>query len=185
MKRTISGRAARRILMTGTLFATVAIAANLALVPGVLGVGIRYNKSLSMPRGLWILHRSSEVYRPGETVEACPALAADQRVYLSAGFCPSGLEPLIKTVAAVAGDTVTITANGYLEINGEWIPASFQHPVDGIGRPIRAYPEGAFVVQPGEVWLLAPMEWSFDSRYFGPVKVSDIHGVLTPLRVWK
>jgi conjugative transfer signal peptidase TraF len=160
------------------------LACTLALLPWAMGVGILYNASASMPRGFWLMHPQSRDYRPGETVMACPDLAADQRIYLQAGFCPSGLEPVLKVIAAVAGDTVTVRDH-QVEING-WTRLEYvQHEVDGSGRPLRAVPDGTYIVPTGEVWLLAPIGWSFDSRYFGSVKTNNLLGLMTPLWVWK
>jgi type IV secretory pathway protease TraF len=51
--------------------------------------------------------------------------------------------------------------------------------IDGRSPPI----EGAVVVPLGFVWLVVPMDQSFDSRYLGPVRTSSIIAIADPLLV--
>jgi conjugative transfer signal peptidase TraF len=132
------------------------------------------NLSPSLPLG---------VYRPtgapvtrGAIVVVCLPLAigrfARERGYLGYGPCPGNVERLGKRVAAVAGDTVETGAEG-VRINGFLIPASRRLERDSRGRllPVTAR---RTVVRPGELFLLATdNRRSFDSRYFGPVAVTD------------
>jgi conjugative transfer signal peptidase TraF len=132
------------------------------------------NLSPSLPLG---------VYRPtgapvtrGAIVVVCLPLAigrfARERGYLGYGPCPGNVERLGKRVAAVAGDTVETGAEG-VRINGFLIPASRRLERDSRGRllPVAAR---RTVVRPGELFLLATdNRRSFDSRYFGPVAVTD------------
>jgi conjugative transfer signal peptidase TraF len=133
------------------------------------------NLSPSLPLG---------VYRPvnapvtrGAIVVVCLPLAigrlARERGYLGYGPCPGHVERLGKRVAAVAGDTVETHAEG-VRINGFLIPGSRPLDTDSRGRKLPR-PEERIVVQPGELFLLATdNRRSFDSRYFGPVAVTDL-----------
>ena len=88
------------------------------------------------------------------------------------GPCPNGLEPLLKTVGAVAGDVVTLPLPGYAPL-----------AADAAGRPLTAYPAGTYRVQPGQVFLFSKHDLrSFDSRYFGPVETRSIIAAGKP--VW-
>jgi type IV secretory pathway protease TraF len=87
-------------------------------------------------------------------------------------------------VFAIGGDTITIDSSG-LELDGN--PVSRTEPLrqDSDGRQLPRVPDGRYVVQPGEVWLVStysPRSW--DSRYFGPVPVSAIISVLSPLWIF-
>jgi conjugative transfer signal peptidase TraF len=145
-------------------------------------VGLRVNASQSMPRGIWLEWQAPGIpYHVGDIVVACPALDGWQRRYVPAGNCPSGLEPVLKPIVAVAGDHVTVSADG-ISINGATIVDSFPLNLDGSGRLLLPYPDGTYTVQPGQVWLVVPLGYSFDSRYFGPVSTADIQGRARP--VW-
>jgi len=146
-------------------------------------VGLRVNATASMPQGIWQVEAPGALIGRGEIVSVClpqsPALnEAAERGYIPAGACPGGREPLVKPVAAVAGDRVTVTA---LAVNGEPIAQSAPLDEDSAGRPLRPVPAGAYSVPAGEVWLLSGHDpRSFDSRYFGGVPVTNIQGVARP-----
>jgi conjugative transfer signal peptidase TraF len=85
--------------------------------------GLRVNASASMPWGLWRVAATEAPFERGEIVSVCPPdgaaiREAARRGYLPAGPCPGGYEPLVKPVAAIAGDLVKITAAG-VAVNGE------------------------------------------------------------------
>ena len=166
---------------------TVMMSAGLIAMTGAYAVGIRLNSTASMPRGVWRVLPVSTVSR-GNIVTAClpvskQTILAVKRAYLQHGRCPSGLEPVVKPVAAVMGDVVTVTAYG-VAVNGSAIPNTEALPEDSAGRPLAAMPQGNYRVSNGEIWLIAPANpRSWDSRYFGPVPVSAIQGAAQPLWV--
>lgn len=145
------------------------------------------NLSPSVPLG---------VYRPtgapvtrGAIVVVCLPLAigrfARERGYLGYGPCPGNVERLGKRVAAVAGDTVEIGAQG-VRINGFAIPGSRPLPTDSRGRPLPQR-RARVVVRPGELFLLSTdNRRSFDGRYFGSVAAGDpivVRNVLDDVRI--
>jgi conjugative transfer signal peptidase TraF len=150
--------------------------------------GIRVNDTASMPRGLWQVGAGDEPLRSGEIVTVClpdtaPIREAAARGYLPAGSCPDGYEPLVKPVAAVAGDRVTVTPRG-IAVDGRPVPHTAQLVRDSSGRPLRPVAPGVYPVIPGQVWLLSGHDpRSFDSRYFGPIPTANVHGVARPLCV--
>ena len=170
-------RKRQRAGLTGVLAVTVAAAAALP------SSGILVNHTASMSRGVWLLHRAAAVYHTGDIVVACPPLTERQAVYFERGTCLTGFQPVVKTVAAVAGDTVVVTSGG-VAINGADVPNSAARPKDGAGRTLQAYPAGIYTVAHGQVWLLSSAFGSFDSRYLGPVSTAVIRGTATPLWVW-
>jgi conjugative transfer signal peptidase TraF len=155
------------------------------LVVGVsaYAAGLRVNHTPSMPMGLWI-DRPGGPYRAGDIVTACPALTESQKVYLHPGNCPSGMEPVLKPVAASEGDLVAVTPSG-IRVNGIELPNTAPLDHDGRGRPIAAYSSGVYQVKPGQVWLLVPHPDSFDSRYFGPVSSADVIARAIPVLTWR
>ncbi len=164
-----------------------------ALLAGALGtaqiVGLRVNDTASMPRGLWRVRAANAPLRRGEVVAVClpntaPIREAAMRGYIPAGNCPGGYQPLVKRVAAVAGDLVTVTPHG-VAVDGQPVENTAQLPQDSAGRPLRPIPAGAYPVTPGQVWLLSGHDpRSFDSRYFGPVPAVNVQGVARPLWVF-
>ena len=145
--------------------------------------GFRVNHSQSMPLGLWRQTAGARGFKTGDVVVVCPPLTDRQGVYLDPGYCPSRKEPMLKHVAAVAGDDVLVARDG-ITVNGRRVKQTAPFPVDGAGRALEAYPVGRYTVPADQVWLLAPLPRSFDSRYIGPVSTSDIKGLASPVLVW-
>jgi conjugative transfer signal peptidase TraF len=149
--------------------------------------GLRVNATASMPRGLWRVAATDARVERGAIVSVCPPdgaaiREAAQRGYLPAGLCPDGHEPLVKPVAAIAGDLVTINAAG-VAVNGEPMADTAPLGEDSAGRPLRPIPPGKYRVPAGAVWLLSGHDpRSFDSRYFGAVPAANIQSVARP--VW-
>lgn len=103
---------------------------------------------------------------------AAAALAA-QRGYLPAQV------PLLKRVGAVAPQCVCV-AGGEVRIDG--VPVAAALRVDRMGRPLHAWP-ACRRLRPDELFLLSVTSpASYDSRYFGPIRVDDVLGVAH--RLW-
>ena len=148
--------------------------------------GLRIVVTPSLPLGVYQIHVGAPTR--GDLVLAClpepVARFALGRGYLWEGSCPGGDVPLAKMMAAVAGDTVTVTSAG-LAINGRSVPNSLPRDRDSMGRPLSSQPRGAYLVRNSEVWLAAPYHpLSFDSRYFGPVPAAGVVARLDPLWTW-
>ena len=145
--------------------------------------GLRINSTTSMPRGVY--RSIGGAVRPGSIVAACLPCAVSQfgmeRGYLGAGSCPDGVEPVVKVVAAVAGDVAEVSAQG-VTVNGWPLPNSRPLDRDRGGRELLSYPAGPRRLEPGELWLSSPYEErSWDSRYFGPVPSECVTDVVVPL----
>lgn len=134
-----------------------------------------WNATASAPIGLYRVRRDRALAR-GDLVLAIPAppLAA---FAARRGYLPSGV-PLVKRIAAVAGDTVCTHRNAGF-INGRL--AATRRAADGAGRPLPAW-TGCLRLRHGEVFLLmADVRNSFDGRYFGPTPASQVVGRLVQL----
>ena len=162
------------------------LAAILGLSFAGQAVGIRLNHTASMPIGVWLARGAypDHVYAAGDIIEACPPLAPWQQVYLAPGHCPTGREPMLKPIAAVAGDSVAIDGHG-ITVNGQPIANSAPLAHDTTGRPLQPYVAGTYTVHAGEVWLLVPRADSLDSRYLGPVSVNAIRALAAPVWTWR
>jgi conjugative transfer signal peptidase TraF len=151
-----------------------------------LAGGMRGIVSESMPRGIYVSHAFSGQAQRGDTVEVClpPAISrfARRRRYLSRGiFCDDGIQRIVKSVLAVPGDTVEVSASG-LRVRGQLIPNTVARSHDSHGRPLPRISPGRYPVAPGTLWLFSSqVSTSFDSRYFGAVPSTAIRRRFHPL----
>jgi conjugative transfer signal peptidase TraF len=168
--------------------AVAAAAVVIAGLAGANGAGLRVNATPSMPLGLWRMVPDDAPLRRGEVVVVClpdtaPVRAGMERGYILPGNCPGGFEPLLKPIAATAGDVVAVSAAG-VAVNGQQVHGTAQLAQDSAGRPLRSMAAGAYPVASGEMWLLSGHDpRSFDSRYLGPVPTANVQGIARPLWV--
>jgi conjugative transfer signal peptidase TraF len=150
------------------LFAAAVITVGLSLTGRQLAARLTVNVTTSMPRGLYWLRPGGRVALRSTVTLAVPASVrplVDQRHYLPPGF------RLLKSVVAVAGDVVCIDHQLY-SVNGRLV--SVVATTDQAGRPLPPpYPFCGFVPA-GVVFLAATGTSSLDSRFFGPVSISDL-----------
>lgn len=144
-------------------------------------VFIAYNPTDSVPRGWYSVSRidSRTSLHVGSMVLArLPASAAafaGQR-----GYLPSGV-PILKRVGAVPPQPVCVREQ-FVLIDG--VVAATTRTHDGARRPLQVWQECRPLAS-GELFLLSDTNpASFDSRYFGPIAVSDVLGVARPLWTW-
>lgn len=154
-----------RILVLLGVFALAA-----ALVPVAnLGFGITLCRTSSVPAGFY--RAVDGPLKVGHTVVLCLPEAIARRALARAylprrgwNACPGGAGPVIKILAAMAGDTVRVEAEG-LRVNGEsfatWV--YIEDPDSPLPLP------KTYRLKPGELWLHGPHPRSWDSRHFGPV----------------
>jgi len=152
---------------------------------GLIGVsGLRINHSDSLPLGMWI--KEPLTYHRGQIVSVCP-IVKSWRKWLSGQKCDWNFkyEPIFKPIAAVAGDKVSVSKEGF-SVNGKVLPNSVQFYHDSHGRLTNPYPFGTYIVEPNTVWLISTYnKRSFDSRYFGPIPLTYINSAIRPFLIWK
>lgn len=172
---------------------TLSRAMNLTVAGAVIGLtalalqraDLRMNFTNSMPVGIYELSPlPPDGATRGMLVATCaPTPAAEmgrQRGYLGVGPCADDTELLLKYVMAIGGDGIDVTAAGVL-INGHLLLHSQAASRDRSGRRLMPWPTGAYRLAEGEVWLYAPKDRSWDSRYWGPAANGDIVAKVTPL----
>jgi conjugative transfer signal peptidase TraF len=145
---------------------------------------VRINTSYSLPMGLYLTTDD-----PGAVlVEFCPAgifsRDSSQRGYRTRGFgCPDRAVPLLKPVVARQGDSVETGPDG-IAVNGRLLPHTAPLRLDGKGRRLTAWPFGRYRVEAGTIWVASTYHrGSYDSRYIGPISVTQIRRRLKPLWV--
>jgi conjugative transfer signal peptidase TraF len=173
---------------TKTSIIYVTIAVGLLLVYGVfitLG-GIIYTGT-DVPPGLYL-----KVDKPiaiGRYAIVCPPnrpefLNARERGYLNAGNCPDNFDSMMLKVAAKRKDNLTINDNGVL-VNNVLLPQSqpFGKIKDDQGIPKLKLDH--YELKHNELLLLSESrQESFDGRYFGPVDVEQVEGIISPVFQW-
>ncbi len=148
-------------------------------------LGYRVNSTPSLPEGIWKVDPISGPVQRGQIVSISPVHTAIfqtalSRNYLSWGLCSGGFSSLLKPVAAVPGDKVSVSAEG-ITVNGVAVPNSRATTKDSLGRPLTQVETGCYIVEPGTVWLISSHARSFDSRYFGPLPYANILGTAKPI----
>jgi type IV secretory pathway protease TraF len=135
-------------------------------------IWFRVNIEPSVPLGVYRLHAVSEPLTRG-TLVFLPVPSSVQRWH-------SPWLPLLKPIAAVAGDQACVDEAG-LTIGGEaygWVYIE----AGGYRLP---HITGCLTVGEGEVFVASKTYRSLDSRYFGPVKIADLVASATPVLVWR
>jgi len=167
--QTVSRPASRRWCAAARLlFTAAAITTGLTLAGRQLAARLTVNVTTSMPRGLYWLRPGGRVARHSTVTLAIPFRVrqlVDERHYLPPGF------RLLKSVVAVAGDSVCIEHQRY-SVNGRLV--SVIASTDQAGRPLPPLYPFCGVVPDGVVFLAAAGSSSLDSRFFGPVPLSDL-----------
>lgn len=180
-------KASRRARRAGLAMFGAAIAVALLVALGRLfGLRISLTDSAA-PAGIYRIVSGVSVER-GELVGVClpPSIARDglARGYLLKGDCPGGAEPVAKRIGALPGDVLEVRP-GSVSVDGQMFADSAVAARDSIGRPLPHVPWGRHRVAPGEVWLFGLYNVrSWDARYFGPVPLSGVRGVLKPVLTW-
>jgi conjugative transfer signal peptidase TraF len=140
----------------------------------------------SCPEGFYRLTQAP--IRHGQLVAACLPEDSErqglERGYLRTGDCPGGAEPVLKVVGGLDGDAIEVEA-GWVAVNGERLTNSATMAQDSAGRWLRHVMWGKRRVGLGEVWLFGfNNRRSWDSRYFGPVPLGAVRGVVQPVLTW-
>ena len=169
LRRIIARRRQRRsrLALAGQIgCAIVPLAASILWNPPTLLV---WNVSASAPIGLYRVHAGEPVRRGDMVVAWTPEPArslAARRHYLPANV------PLVKRVAAVAGDRVC-AAGSRVSINGRRVAT--RQKSDAEGRPLPRWTD-CRRLDHGEYFLLMDRAGSFDGRYFGVTERKELVG---------
>ena len=174
------------------LFRIIALAGMIVLAACWIAYlcGARINRTHSLPKGLyWAVNREP---RRGDLIAFWPAdtpelREARRRGYIIPGVYNAGTDGqgyglLLKKLAAVAGDTVSITGDGVI-VNGVLMPNTVPLPCDNVGDPLPVLRFENRRLAGGEALFISDhLPRSFDARYFGVQETRQIVEVVEP--VW-
>ncbi len=169
LRRLRLSRRALRLRTLAVMAATLAAAGLLATLiwpPRPLWL---WNASASSPIGLYAVI-AADAIGPGERAIAWPPgwarRLADERHYLPRDV------PLVKPVAAVAGDRICAVGEAVF-VNGRL--RARRRRLDGSGRPLPWW-TGCITLGEGQLFLLSSNGGSFDGRYFGVTGRGEVVG---------
>lgn len=134
------------------------------------------NLTHSFPVGIYQVDKKS-AWQKGDLVVVCPENNQQFQINfhnnLSSGKCATGTEPLLKKIAATAGDVVEVKdfvyVNRVIQKNSK---------VYSKYNGIKKYPcYGKHTIRQNRVWIMSDYnQLSFDSRYFCEVPTSNVIG---------
>jgi conjugative transfer signal peptidase TraF len=151
-------------------------------------LGLRFNTTRSVDPGFyWVVDKQPE---KGDFVSFCPTETAISQMaylrgYIGFGNCPGHYQRLLKIVYGMAGDNIEFQEQG-ISVNGSVLPQSALLTQDGLGRSLIPFSSKPLVLKPDELWVMtnrSPL--SFDSRYFGPIRLAQVSNVVRPLWTWQ
>ena len=143
--------------------------------------GYRLNLTRSEPVGLYKV--VSEAPTRGDLASFCLSpeneykkLTADRNYLGTSLLCPSDQKPLLKEVAGVAGDSITVDFSSIRVNDTIFILTSRTHDSNGRKLPHKLR---SGVIPEGKALLLSTHHKdSFDGRYFGLVDARALHNVI-------
>jgi conjugative transfer signal peptidase TraF len=165
----VSTRAGRWVL------GMLALSAATSVLAIWLGCHLVWNRTPSLPLGLYWLSRTSRPLAVSD-IAVFPVPANVRGLVAERRYLPPGV-PLLKPVVAVAGDRVC-TSGGTTSVNGSPFGPVLRTDSQGRELPVDAL---CGPVPPGHVYVATHHPRSFDSRTFGPVDLRTVQGRATPL----
>jgi conjugative transfer signal peptidase TraF len=166
--RALRLRRRRLVRRAGALLAGITVLVLTAIWPPA--PRLVWNASASAPIGLYVISPGAALNSGEMVIARTPILwrrLADRRHYVPAGV------PLVKRVAAVAGDDVCADGPAIF-INGKW--AAGRYATDKKGRRMPWW-TGCVRLRQNQYFVLMPeAPASFDGRYFGISDGRDIIG---------
>lgn len=157
------------------LLPLLALACAGSIYGGLRVGGIVINHTPSLPEGFY-RRQNVPVQRGCVVLFHLPAAQGGGRPYAQ--------ENLLKQVAAVAGDRVSVGPTG-VRVNGQLLANSVPLRADREGASLSCAALDNHVLGPNELFTMSTYNpRSFDSRYFGPVRQEHVIAVVTPVWTW-
>ena len=151
------------------------------IILNILGIYTRkylvLNISSSIPTGIYKVDKSID-FKRGDIVTFSTKRYKDILDY------PGSIKNITfsKYVAGISGDYIRIE-NNKIYVNNKEKGNIFK--VDGLNNRLPQLKEKEYIVKEDEVFVLGTNDKSFDSRYYGCIKKSDVIYKLVPLIIWE
>lgn len=147
--------------------------------------GVRFNFSESMPRGIYILDPTNEI-KKGSIISFCPK--GIERLYHSTNIesndCDDHIVPFLKQVVAIPNDFINLTDEGIF-VNNTLLLNTQRIKYDQRGNLIPAITfKEHYQLTPDEYLVIGLDHLSWDSRYYGTIKKSQIIEILKEGYIW-
>ncbi len=167
----------KKILKLGVTVVSFSVALELVLSSS----GIWINLTSSLPQGIYKA-KAERPLRNDYVLSCLPesiATTAKKRGYVGYGNCPAGSAPIGKKMIGMPGDLARIDQNGIM-INGTLMQGTAPKRFDGSGNTMPSI-RIERNLSADEYILATSSPRSYDSRYFGPLRQSDIKEKIEPL----
>ena len=157
------------LLIASLCVGLIAVCASVLARPMII-----YNATDSLPHGFYRV-AGQQTYERGDLV-VFPVPEQVQHLVLERGWLRAD-SYLIKPVAAISGDCMTVAA-GQVVVNNERFGCVKKSDKEGLPMPELALNTR---LSRGEIAVLQKSDHSFDSRYFGLIDAREIIGTAVPL----
>lgn len=165
-------RRLRNVCLTGA----AVLAIGLSELP-IWPLRLVYNASPSVPVGLYAVHKTDRFAAGDLVVVHVPD--AFKKLVSGRGYLPANV-PLIKRIVALSGDHVCHDG-GAVFVNGDYLASTLDRDGAGLLMPVW---HGCKRLADDEFFaVMAEVDTSLDSRYFGPLDRRLIVGKAAPLRL--
>lgn len=154
------------------LLCALSIATVVTVGAGAVAARLTRNYTPSLPLGVYVLRPGLTVTRGVLVDFEIPSRA---RAFIADRYLPARFH-LLKRVVALEGDVVCFT-DGSFRVDGVAVSTIARR--DSVGRPLPMF-DFCGKVPAGTAFVATPHPSSLDSRYFGPLPLSDLT-VATPL----
>lgn len=150
-------------------------------------LGCKFNKSNSIPFGLYKLSSASDSIRRNQFVLFCPPNTkafqiAHERGYIPEGYCQNGYMPLMKKVVGIPLDSYEFTTQGLI-LNGKLQINTVPLEKDSWNQKLPVFREKGILKKDEYILMGTESRNSFDARYYGLIKKENIKGTLKPIWV--
>ena len=154
-----------RWLVLVVIFASVCVAAQYCFYK-FWNIGIDTQRYKCIDHTVYIISKTDR-YPVRDQIFAVESLGAEPAI-------PDG-SLMAKYIRGMPGDTVTITTDQKILINGKQVGEGLYH-LKGASPEVLKKFIGSRVLQADEYWVMGTLPRSFDSRYYGPVSSRQIKG---------
>ncbi len=150
------------------------------------------NRTTCMPAGFYQRGTVPKHLKIGDRVFFCPPVNSPSMRQAMSGLwldysphgkwhCADHLQPFMKFVAALPGQTVTVSKAGVIA-DGKMLPNSrVVTSIEAHRIKVIHLPDGTYTVPKGYFWDYAPGNFAFTSAYYGPVPIKSILGSVRPV----